>query len=171
MASIQKSKEKSVQLKEVSFSFLADRPDAIPMIAKWYFEEWGHVQPGNSFEATCEKIKEKLNRDKPPLHVIATCGSDLLGVAQLKLYEMPEYPDKEFWLGSVFVAQPSRGIGIALGLCQKVSEVAKSFGIEELYLSTEHLDGGVYARAGWVPYERTTSRGDEVLVMVKKLGV
>jgi GNAT superfamily N-acetyltransferase len=83
---------------------------------------------------------------------------------------MPEYPDKEHWLGSVFVTPEHRGKSIGGLLANKVAEIAQSKGVKELYLSTERLDGGFYLRAGWTPYERTISRSDEVLVMIKTLG-
>lgn len=156
---------------ETTYQLLADRQDAIPLIANWYFGEWGRHQTDNSVEAAIERIKTKLNRDKPPIHILAVQNDKVVGVAQLKIREMPEYPDKEFWLGSVYVPPEARGQGIAYGLCMQASEIASSIGIKELYLSTENLDGGIYSKAGWLPYERTVSRGDQVLVMVKSLGV
>ena len=155
----------------MDFCLLADRTDALPLIARWYFGEWGHEQEGNSLQKTCERIRGKLNRDKAPLHVLAVEGEQVLGVGQLKLYEMDMYPDKEHWLGGVFVRPESRGKGVASGVALKVAEVARSFGVKELFLQTERLDGGLYAQAGWTSVERAISRGDEVLVMVKTLEV
>jgi hypothetical protein len=37
-----------------NFEFLADRQDVIPVVAKWYFEEWEHKVPGNSIEQTID---------------------------------------------------------------------------------------------------------------------
>lgn len=119
-----------------SYQLLVDRPEAIPLVAGWYFEEWGRHQPDNSVEATIKRIQTKLNRDKPPMHILAVQGENIVGVAQLKIREMPEYPDKEFWLGSVFVSPESRGQGVAYGLCMQASEIANALGIKELYLST-----------------------------------
>src|SRR5262245_33292103 len=40
----------------MKFTFLADREHAIPMIANWYFAEWGHITK-LSVEATATKIR------------------------------------------------------------------------------------------------------------------
>ncbi len=82
------------------------------MVARWYFDEWGHAAPGNTYELTCERIRGKLNRDRLPMHVLAVEGPDLLGVAQLNLRAMSIYPDWEHWLSCVFVRPQSRGKGI-----------------------------------------------------------
>lgn len=67
-------------LKEnLTFVFLADRPDAIPTVAEWDYEEWGKV-PGNSVEKTIERINGKLNRDKPPLYILAISEGRVLGL-------------------------------------------------------------------------------------------
>jgi GNAT superfamily N-acetyltransferase len=154
----------------MQLALLIDHPEAIPLVARWYFDDRGYEISGNSFEATCARIQAKLSRDYPPLHVLALVDGCPVGVAQWKRYEMPEYPDEEHWLGSVFVIPAHRGKSIGSFLANKVVDIAQSRGVKELYLSTERLDGGFYLRAGWVPYERTISRGDKVLVMVKTFG-
>ena len=40
-------------MEEIKIQFLADRPEAIPIIAQWYLEEWGHKEPENSVRRTC----------------------------------------------------------------------------------------------------------------------
>ncbi len=150
-------------------ALLADHLEAVPIVAKWYFDDSGHKIAGNSLEATCARIKGKLNKTHPPLHVLALIDERPVGVAQWKKFEMPEYPNKEHWLGSVFVAPEYRGGKIGEALAKKVASIAQTNGAKEIYLSTERLDGGLYLKAGWTPYERTISRGDDVLVMIKKL--
>ena len=34
----------------LTFAYLADRPEAVPQIAQWWFEEWGHLAPGETVE-------------------------------------------------------------------------------------------------------------------------
>ena len=154
----------------MDFQLLADRVEAIPIIAQWYFDEWGHMVVGNSFEKSCERIRGKLNRDKPPLHMLAKEGEKVLGVAQFKLREMEIYPEREHWLGGVFVAPEARGGGIASMLSLRIAEIAQTLGATKLFLQTERLDGGLYARLGWLPLERVRYHGVEVLVMEKELG-
>ena len=149
--------------------FLADRVEAVPVVARWYFNKWGHRIEGNSFENTCEKIRGMLNRERPPLHIVAVEQCQILGVARFMLREMDGYPHREHWLGGVYVAPYARRAGIAAKLVLRIVEIARSYGAKELYLQTERTDGGLYARLGWMPLERTHYQGVDVLVMVKKL--
>jgi GNAT superfamily N-acetyltransferase len=151
------------------FTLLADRIEAVPIVARWSFDEWGHAAPGNTFEQTCARISGKLNRDRAPLHVLAIEDDQLLGVAQLKLREMSVYPECEHWLGDVYVRTESRGRCIASALCNKIQSVAFSFGIRSLHLQTERLDGGLYARLGWRGVDRVRYNGHDVLVMERML--
>ena len=154
----------------MELKFLADHEDAIPTIAKWYYNEWGYREPENSFEKTCERIGGKLTRDKVPLHIVAVEDDNVLGAAQLKLYEMDIYPDKEYWLGSVYVAPSARGRKVASQLCERIVDIARSFNIPTLYLQTERIDdGGLYARLGWKPIEQVHYDGLDVLVMQRHL--
>ena len=96
----------------MEFTFLADRPEFIPLIAQWYFDEWGRTAKDNSVKKIQDRISGMLNRDKIPVHLLAIDGNELLGVAQLKIREMDIYPDKEHWLGGVFVATTARKRGL-----------------------------------------------------------
>lgn len=153
----------------MDIELLADRPESIPTIARWYFHEWGHVDDSNGYEKTCTHIQGMLNRDHAPLHVLAVEDGRVLGVAQWKLREMDIYPDREHWVGGVYVSNESRGRGIASRLCVRAAQIAGSFGVDRLYLQTEKPDGGLYARLGWQPIEQVHYHGVDVLVMEKDL--
>lgn len=150
--------------------FLADFPEAIPVISQWYFDEWGHKMKGNSVENIVGRIRGMLNRDKIPLHVVALENGQIMGVSQLKIREMDIYPEKEHWLGGVFVRPEARGRGLATRLIERCLRLAESFGVETLYLQTERLDGGLYARLGWLPIEKTHYNGLHVVVMERPMG-
>jgi GNAT superfamily N-acetyltransferase len=153
----------------MEFLFLAERPDALATVAKWYFDEWGYLGAGSSAEDVAEKIRSYLNADKIPLIVMAVEHDEVLGVVQLKYREMEIYPDKEHWLGGVYVPPEHRGKKIAAKLITRAIGVARSLGVKTLYLQTENLDGGLYRKLGWQPIERVKNRGLEVLVMEKKI--
>jgi len=155
----------------LNFQFLADRQDIIPIVAGWYFEEWGHKIPSNSIPQTIERISRKLNRDQAPLHILAIEDEKVLGVAQLKLYEMDIYPDKKFWLGSLFVSPASRGRGVGSALANKIATTAEGVGVKELHLQTQALDGGLYRHIGWHLIETIVYKDVPVVVMVRKLGL
>lgn len=152
---------------------LADKPEFIPQIAKWYSEEWGYIDEsigtGRSTEALELKLTDYLNRDTLPLIVLITDNDDLLGAAQLKFHEMDIYPDKEHWLGGVYIDKPYRGQGIAKRLINQIIKLAKQHQVPHLYLQTEDKSGGLYAQLGWQQIEYITYKNVDVLVMEKAL--
>jgi len=155
---------------DFGFAYLADRPEAVPQIARWWFDEWGHLRPGHSVEALASWVRDHLSRDQLPIHIVAILDNRIVGAAALKLHELFDlYPDKNHWLGSVFVAPDFRGRGIASALAMKVVEIANSRGIQSLHLQTLRLDGGLYAKLGWEALEQINHEGQDLLVMVKQL--
>ena len=153
----------------VDTEYLADHPEFIPQIALWYFNEWGYREPNNSVEKIQRRLNTKLNRERVPVPIVAIAYGKLMGTAQLKAHEMDIYPDSEFWLGSVYVDVQSRQQGIAKQLINRIEEISRQLGITELFLQTEGLDGGLYAKLGWIPMEQVKYHGIQVLVMQKKL--
>lgn len=148
---------------------LADRPEAIPTIAHWYFEQWGHLDVDESVENICDRMQKFLQRDSIPLSVLAIEADEILGVAELKYREMDIYPEKEHWIGGVFVAVEHRGKGIASCIIKKIIKIAASLKVQTLYLQTVRLDGGVYTGLGWQRCEQVNYQGQEVLVMARQL--
>ena len=104
-----------------------------------------------------------------PLSILAVDSDEILGVAELKYHEMEIYPDKEHWIGGVFVPLQHRGKGVASIIINRVIEVASSLGVNTLHLQTEQLDGGLYKQLGWEPCEKIFYQGLEVLVMERAL--
>ncbi|NNF95848.1 MAG: GNAT family N-acetyltransferase [Halobacteria archaeon] len=155
----------------MDLEFLANKENAIPLLARWYFEEWGHLEKGNTLDKVTEKLHGYLNTDKIPLIVLAVEGGEILGAAQLKYREMDIYPEKEHWLGGVYVSKNHRGNKLAEQIIRKVVSIAGKLDVHKLYLQTENLSGGLYTRLGWLPIEQVNYRGLDVLVMEKEIGV
>ena len=155
---------------DTQFELIADRVEAIPVVARWHFEQWGHMVPDSSFEKTCETISQSCNRDQAPLMVLAVEDNRVVGTAALKPHEMLSlFPGKTPWLGSVFVYRNYRKRGIASQLALKIVDIATAIGAKQLFLQTDRLDGGLYARLGWKSIEQVNYRGHDVLVMAKQL--
>jgi GNAT superfamily N-acetyltransferase len=153
----------------VDFEFLTDCPSALPTIAKWYFEQWGHTVPGDSLEGAITRMQGYLNLGQLPLIVTAIDDGEVIGAAQLKFREMSIYPEREHWLGGVYIRSSHRRFGVASRLVSRSLEIARSFNVDSLFLQTERLDGGLYARLGWEPREQVTYKGVRVLVMERSL--
>ena len=151
------------------FTLLADCPEAIPQIASWYFDQWGHLRKEANLRDIEKKLQCSLNHDELPVVILALEDEEIVGVAELKFREMDIFPDKEHWLGGVYVPVKNRGRGIASQLIQQALRIARTHGVSTLFLQTEKLDGGLYASLGWIPTEQVNYRGLDVLVMERIL--
>lgn len=150
----------------LAFVPLADRLDAIPLVAGWWFEEWGHERPGASRESFAADLRAEVRGDPFPVHLLALRDDSVVGVAVLKLHELADlYPDLRHWLTGVYVAPHSRRRGIASALAMRIVEAARALGVTTVHLQTEDLDGGLYAKLGWRPIDRIVRKGIERAVM------
>jgi len=153
----------------MTITTLTEAPHHVPTIAKWYYEEWGKDQ-GLTFEEEVTRQEVYLHPDGGlPMMLIATEGNQLAGATQLKFYEMPQYPDYEYWIGGVYVDAPFRGKGLASRLVQEAYRMAGSYDVPALYLQTQNMTGGLYRKLGWEPIHQTISHGLDTLVMVNRL--
>ena len=149
---------------------LANRPEALPLVAGWLYSEWGHHNPANSLATVEMGLAAELSSDELPIQVVAVLDGAVAGTAALKLHELrARFPTLRYWLGSVYVIPAARGQGIAGALVRYVEKLAIDCGITVLHLQTERLDGGLYAREGFEPLVQIEHRGLPVLVMAKAL--
>jgi len=149
----------------MNIDYLANQPEYLPTLARWYYDEWAYLNENTSLESLIAVLEGYLNTDELPLLVLAYEQKTLLGAAQLKFREMSIYPDKEHWLGGVYVAPDYRNNGIAEKVIKQVYRSAQQFGVRTLHLQTADLTGGLYKRMGWKPIETVNNGHFDVLVM------
>ncbi|WP_416306415.1 GNAT family N-acetyltransferase [Neptunicella sp. SCSIO 80796] len=154
----------------VQLALLADYPQAITTIARWYYYQWGQTNPTSNLTGVEQDVAGYLQQTSAPLLVMAKTDKQLLGAAQLKIREMDIYPDREFWVGGVYVDEQARGKGIASLLVSDIIQRAKRAGIKKLHLQSEQLDGGIYTKLGFKPLETVIYNGHQVVVMEMTLG-
>ncbi|MEZ5565194.1 MAG: GNAT family N-acetyltransferase [Gammaproteobacteria bacterium] len=154
----------------VKLTFLADQVDAIPIIAQWYLDEWGYLIPDETLDRARVRLQDYLNRDRIPFVLVAIRDDEVIGCAQLKFREMGKlFPDKEHWIGGVYVASRHRGDGVGSLLAETICSRAPDYGVQTVHLQTKRLDGGLYARLGWLPVQQVENHGLQVLVMERHL--
>jgi GNAT superfamily N-acetyltransferase len=103
------------------------------------------------------------------MYLLAIEGEIVVGCGALKMREMEIYPEREHWLGNVYVTPGRRGQGVASRLVEAVVVASPRFGVSVLSLQTERPDGGLYAKLGWQHVERVWFLGREVTVMERYL--
>jgi predicted N-acetyltransferase YhbS len=152
----------------IEVKYLADCPELMPLLASWFYEEWGRRDPENSPEKVEKRLRQHLNRDQVPLTLVAFRGSELMGSASLIVREMESHPQYLHWLAGVYVHQPCRQGGIGSRLVERAAEEAARIGVGELYLYTRSHEE-FYARLGWRPVRRLHYHGREVVIMKRVL--
>ena len=66
----------------MKLDLLANNKYAIPILANWYFKEWGHLSEGNTIDRVKKGLNRYLNIDMVPLIVLAIEDGAVLGSAQ-----------------------------------------------------------------------------------------
>ena len=152
---------------QIEVKYLADHPELIHLMATWFIDEWGKNNPSLTVANIEHRIRERMNRDKLPLCLLAFVESQPVGTATLKIREMEIYPQFEHWLGNVYVLPEYRNQGVGSYVVGNAAEKAKLLGIRDLYLYTrnrEHL----YQRIGWKLIEQVDYRGRRASIMKRE---
>ncbi|WP_411850820.1 GNAT family N-acetyltransferase [Stenotrophomonas sp. LGBM10] len=143
----------------------------MPLLARWYFDTWGCHVPGRTLADEQQRLEVFLQSDELPLLLVAVENEVPVAAAQLKFHERTERPERQHWLGGVYVAPSHRGTGLAATLIEALVARGTPLGVRDLYLQTEVDDGGLYARLGWQPLESTRhASGVPVRIMHRPLG-
>jgi GNAT superfamily N-acetyltransferase len=155
---------------QLNFAYLSEYPEAIPKVARWWCDEWGLPQCHKSLDDYINELAS-LKPGQLPIHLLALNEGSILGVATLKNQSSFHnlFPDFHYWLSGVYVLPLLRGRGIATALCLKMINIAKSKGVTRLHLSTEDLNGGLYAKIGWKAVRQVYVNDLDLLVMARDI--
>src|SRR5512133_2576140 len=144
--------------------YLADHSEFVHTLARWHYEEWSYLRPGDSVETRIARLRAASGRGEIPTIFIAFQDGVLWGSAMLLAHDMDTRMELTPWLAGVIVARDYRRRGIGSALVGKVIECAASGGAKRLYLYTPGAEQ-MYVRLGWSFVERTQYLGAEVVVM------
>ncbi len=142
---------------------LADHPDCIPTLARWFHDEWSGFD-GRSVEVIAQQLQANLNHDRIPITFLAMRGAELLGTISIELSDLPPRDDLSPWLASLFVAPSARRQGVGTALCHHVLQFAMEHGIPELHLWTPGSPA-FYLRQGWRVTENLLYAGQPISLM------
>ena len=147
--------------------YLADHPQALPILARWQHKEWGYVRPGDTLEKRAARLAGMSNRDRIPLTVVGLEGDEVVGSASLIEHDMQTRMELTPWLAGVFVGEPYRRRGLGAELVRRIMTEAGTLNVPLLYLYTVHSEK-FYAALGWKLLERTSYLGHDVVIMTYK---
>lgn len=128
---------------------LADRPDALPLLARLFVETWGpYYGPGGPGDAHAD-LAAFSRREGLPIAMVAVGENEsILGVAALKPVSLPSHAHLGPWIGALVVMPEERGRGVATALIGALTQEARRQGIEMLYSDTDSRST-LLSRLGW----------------------
>jgi len=151
---------------------LARCPEHAEGVAERTYKLWGHLiyeDTGMSLLEFTDVIRARAVEDRVPLTLIALVEDKLIGTVSLKEREDTTAESLSPWIGGLLVDEAWRGKGIGAALLTGAEAAATRLGSPWLHLSCEPEVEHFYVQAGWELMVRTTSCGDEVAVMRKRL--
>jgi GNAT superfamily N-acetyltransferase len=147
---------------------LADYPEAIPVIRRWFEQEWAaYYSPGGPGDAE-QDLLAYASRGTLPVGLIAFDDDQLCGIAALKAHSLSTHTHLSPWAAAGLVLPTFRGRGIGASLLQALEEVARGFGYATMYCGTATAIG-LLERNGWQFRERVRYDGEDVSIYQKAL--
>ncbi len=155
----------------VDIQHLTDHQDVVPILATWIYDEWSNLYPEMTLQHIVSFLRERGNKGKLPLTLVAFEAGEPVGTVSLKMFDMETRSDLSHWLTSLYVAKPWRRRGIGSNLVETAEKKAAELGIGKLFLFTTDvaLPGQFYSKLGWVVKEKTLYRTIPVIIMEKGL--
>jgi GNAT superfamily N-acetyltransferase len=147
---------------------LADRPDLIPTLARWHFDQWRDLVPGWSVEAAGQDLAAHTGRGVIPETVVALDHGGILGSVSLVADDLPDLPPYTPWLASLFVRPEARGRGVGRTLVERVVADAAAGGATRLHLLTTDAER-YYQGQDFRTLERLAYRGFDAKIMGRDL--
>lgn len=147
---------------------LCDRPEFIPLVARWNWEEWSDLLPCDSCGKFAEDLHALTRRDGIPTTFLALEDGEPVATSSLIPDDLETRPELTPWLASLYVVPEKRGRGLGERMVKHAVEVARAFGIGTLHLYTPGREA-FYRRLGWEFLEATHFRGKAITIMRQRL--
>jgi GNAT superfamily N-acetyltransferase len=154
----------------LTIDYLANRRDAIPLLAQWSFAEWRWLYDasGRTIDDATAAHEQRARVDALPIGIVAIVDDAVVGAGALKSDDLPLRPELTPWLASIFVAPEFRGRGVATAIVQRLGEEARRLQYRQLYLWTNSA-APLYAKLGWSELQSCDYCGERITIMVRQL--
>lgn len=153
---------------QLKIAYLADHPEAIPMLKEWFEAEWAAYYGPGGPGCAGQDLLTYAGRDQLPVGLIAYVDGQLCGIAALKADSISTHTDLGPWAAAGLVLPPFRRRGIGTSLIGALEDVAKRLGYSTIYAGTSTASS-LLARHGWQFMERVRYDGEDVSIYQKAL--
>jgi predicted N-acetyltransferase YhbS len=149
--------------------YLADHPEAAPLLAAWHHREWAELLPEWSLAQALAELQSHTGRRQIPTTLVAVEGGRVVGSASLLAEDLDGWGHLSPWVASVFVVPECRGRGLGRRLVGRAVGEARVLGVPAVYLFTAG-QAGYYRLLGWEPWQAAEHHGRAVLIMRRLTG-
>jgi predicted N-acetyltransferase YhbS len=156
---------KELKIREIHIEFLADRPDAIPILKEHFESEWSSWYGPGEAEAD---LRSFMNRSELPVGVIAISDGQVVGIAALKPKSIDTHEHLGPWVAAGWVRPELRGQGIGASLVGALEELAHELGFGSVYCGTSTANS-LLLRLGWQAMETIPYHGEQITLYRKAL--
>ena len=131
----------------ITIGFLADYPDTIPALAKWFLDQWPDYYANWSQAQIEQDFLLDTSRNSLPSRLVAFESNELVGTIVLR-EQTESLPGFQPELGGLYVVESHRGHGIATELIRAGMKLAQQQGYETVTATTV-VAAGILERLGW----------------------
>jgi N-acetylglutamate synthase-like GNAT family acetyltransferase len=146
---------------EIKTAFLADHPEVIPTLAKWFRAQWPDYFAGQTLSDIEGDFYKDAQYDHIPVRLVAFVDGELAGTVVLRQQAAHALPEAHPGLGGLFVLEKFRIRGVGTELVQACMRVARDQGCEKVYATTVAARG-ILIRLGWKMVEEVVHDGEEL---------
>lgn len=132
----------------ITIGFLADYPDTIPTLAKWFRNQWPDYYAKWSQAELEQDFLEDASRDRLPSRLVAFESNELVGTIILRENGNEDLQEFQPELGGLYVVESHRGHGIGTELVRAGMKLAFDQGYETVFATTV-VAAGILEGLGW----------------------
>lgn len=132
----------------ITIGFLADYPDTVPTLARWFRNQWPDYYADMSQAEMEQDFLEDASRNHLPCRLVAFESNELAGTIVLREKGSETLPELQPELGGLYVVESHRGHGIGTELIRSGMKLALDQGYETVYATTV-VAAGILERLGW----------------------
>lgn len=148
---------------------LSDATFALPLLAKWHFNEWQFLYPEDTEASFARDLEASICDELIPSTFVAVDEEGgVAGSISLIEDDMEGFREYTPWLASLYVDSGRRSQGIGRRLIEHLVSFARYNGLTRLYLYTPDARR-YYEALGWEHLEQAVYHGEQVDILTMAL--
>ncbi|MCK4999245.1 MAG: GNAT family N-acetyltransferase [Anaerohalosphaera sp.] len=152
----------------VTIESIIDRPEAVPVVAAWIYEQWSFLSPDMSIEAWTEFIQARISfNDGQSVLYVAMDGNTPVGcLAMYSEDPATSIDDIGPWVGAFYVENKYRGTNVARKLANTTLDAAREMDLITVYaVVTDPKLIKIAHRIGWKTIKEEFYKGRDSTII------